>query len=222
MRYAKWTLAMVLLIIASSAVWAQCLTCGVPEPVQVQCPSPCAAPCPQPCPPVACACPCPAAVPAAIGAGPAAFLPCDTCSFDPAYASSMFAQNSVIIAVTQYGMTRASDDNLRDISGEINGYLTSANNKLQGWYGAVACSVASPDCARAQAIIAQLASTPNSCFNAVYAKTLSELLRQSNAANTIGGQRALTPPMRQQAQFLAGKESDWAFRLDRWVNDHGA
>jgi len=160
-------------------------------------------------------------VPAAIGAGPAALLPCDTCAFDPAYASNMFAQNSVIIAVTQYGMTRVSNGNLRDISGEISGYLTSANNKLQNWYGVMACSVASPDCGRAQAIIAQLAATPANCFDAVYARTLSELLRQSNAANSIGGQRALTPPMRQQAQFLAGRESDWAFRLDRWVSDHG-
>jgi hypothetical protein len=133
----------------------------------------------------------------------------------------MFAQNSVIIAVTQYGMTRASDSNLRDISGEINGYLTSANNKLQNWYGTVACSVASPDCARAQAIIDQLAATPDNCFNAVYARTLSELLRQSNAANVAGGQRALTPAMRQQAQFLSRREADWAFRLDRWANERG-
>lgn len=218
MRYAKWTLAIAILLLAASAVWAQCPSCFA-EPAQVQCPSPCPAPCPEPCP-QACACPCPAAVPASLGAGPAAFLPCDTCNFDAAYASSMFAQNSVIIAVTQYGMQRTTDDNLRDISGEINGYLTSANNKLQAWYGAVACSAASPDCAKAQAIIAQLASTPNNCFDAVYAKTLSQLLQQSDSADVIGGQRALTPPMRQQAQFLSRKEADWAFRLDRWVAEH--
>lgn len=221
MRYAKWTLAMVLLLIVASAVWAECPSCYAPEPVQAQCPTPCVAPCPEPCP-QACACPCPAAVPAALGAGPAAFLPCDTCEFDAAYARSMFAQNSVIIAVTQYGLTRASDGNLRDISGEINGYLTSANNKLQAWYGAVACSVASPDCAKAQEIIAELASTPANCFDAVYARTLSELLRQSNAADSIGGTRTLTPPMRQQAQFLSRKEADWAFRLDRWVSQHSS
>lgn len=132
----------------------------------------------------------------------------------------MFAQNSVIIAVTEYGMQRTTDGNLRDISGEIHGYLVSANNKLQSWHGGMTCAVASPDCERAQAIIAQLAATPDNCFNAVYAKTLSELLKQSNAANEIGSQRSLTPPMRQQADFLSAKEADWAFRLDRWVNEH--
>ena len=113
------------------------------------------------------------------------------------------------------------DGNLRDISGEINGYLTSANNKLQSWYGVMSCGVASPDCAKAQAIINQLAATPASCFDAVYAQTLSQLLHQSQSADVVGGQRSLTPDMRQQAQFLSGKEADWAFRLDRWVTDHG-
>ena len=221
MRYAKWTLAAAILLMAATAVWAQCPTC-FSEPVQapcLTCPAPC--PLPQACP-QACACPCPAAVPAAIGAGPAAFLPCDTCEFDRVYAGSMYAQNSVVIAVTQYGGQRARDGNLRDISGEIHEYLTSANSKLQSWYGVVACSIASPDCARADAIIAQLAATPASCFDAVYAKTLSQLLQQSDDADAIGGQRALTPQMRQQAQFLTGKEANWAFRLDRWVADNGA
>lgn len=210
MRYAQWTLAVALLTIAASAVGAACLSCYT---APAQCPEPC---------PQACVCPCPAAVPASLGAGPAALLPCDTCAFDPAYAGSMFAQNSVIIEVTAYGMTRASNGNLRDISGEINGYMTSANNKLQGWYGVVACGVACPDCARAQAIIAELAATPANCFDAVYARTLSELLRQSNAANSIGGTRALTPKMREQAQFLSAREANWALRLDRWVAQHGS
>ena len=157
-----------------------------------------------------------------MGAGPASLLPCESCGFDAAYAGSMYSQNSVIIAVTQYGMQRTSDGNLRDISSEINGYLTSANSKLQAWYGVVACSAAAPDCARADAIIAQLAATPASCFNAVYARTLSELLRQSYNADSIGATRAVTPPMRQQAQFLSRKGADWTFRLDRWVSDHGA
>jgi len=133
----------------------------------------------------------------------------------------MYAQNSVIIAVTEFGMQRANNHNLRDISGEINGYLTSANAKLQAWYGAVACASASPDCARAQAIIAELCATPASCFDAVYARTLSQLLTQSNAADTLGGDRTVTRPMREQAQFLSAKEADWAFRLDRWVSEHG-
>ena len=224
MKYAKWTLAIFALVLVASAAWAECGTgvCGIPvaQPVQIQCP--CPSPCQAPACPTACACPCPAAVPASLGAGPAAMLPCAGCGFDAAYASSMFAQNSVIIQVTAYGAGRATDENLRDISREINGYLTSANNKLQGWYGVVACSTASPDCARAQAIIAQLQATPASCFNAVYAKTLSQLVQQSYAADSIGGQQAMTASMKQQAQFLSGRESDWSMRLDRWVNDHGA
>lgn len=221
MRYAKWTLAAVILLLATSVVWAQCgvVPCPGPCPVVVQ---PCPAPCPvQPCSQV-CACPCAEAVPAALGAGPAALLPCDECAFDAAYARSMYAQNSVIIAVTQYGTQRASNGNLRDISSEINGYLSSANSKLQAWYGVVACAAASPDCAKADAIIAELSAQPASCFDAVYARTLSELVRQSYAADSIGGTRAMTPAMRQQAQFLSGKESDWSFRLDRWVSDNGS
>lgn len=213
MKLAKWTLMLFIMILAASAAWAQC---------PVQCPAPCPVvqqPCPQECPQ---ACPCPAAVPSAIGAGPAADLQCLECpNFDPAYASKMFAQNSVIIAVTQYGMQRVSNDNLRDISGEINGYLSSANSKLQGWYGVAACGAqVTPDCDRAQAIIAELSSQPASCFDAVYATTLSQLIKQSNAADTIAGSRAVTSDMQKQAQFLSAKESDWSMRLDRWVSDH--
>lgn len=213
MKYATWTLMTFILVLAASVVWAQCS-------VDVGCPLPC--PLPQPACSV-CTCPCPASVPAAIGAGPAVGLEGLGCpDFDVAYASRMYAQNSVIIAVTQFGMRRTTDGNLQDISGEINGYLTSANGKLQAWYGAVACSAASPDCARADAIIAQLASTPANCFNAVYATTLSQLLQQSNAADSIAATKAVTVPMRQQAQFLSDKEADWSMRLDRWVSDHGA
>jgi hypothetical protein len=230
-RYAVWTLAILTLLVTASAVWAQCPSCYA-RPVQVQCPGACPARCPAPCPvpkppcpqpcPQACACPCPTAVPASMGAGPADGLGCMTCpDFDAAYASRMYAQNSVIIAVTQYGGQRTTNDNLRDISGEVNQYLTSANGKLQAWYGAATCGQANPDCGRAQAIIADLANQPDNCFDAVYARTLSQLLGQSNAADTIGGQQAASPQMRQQAQFLSAKESDWTFRLDRWVGDHG-
>ncbi|MCE5313820.1 MAG: hypothetical protein ABFD49_08965 [Armatimonadota bacterium] len=228
MKYARWTLVMLMFILAASVVWAQCPTCVRTAPVQVQtqcpqpcqvCPKPCAEPCqvcPQPC-----GCPCPAAVPAATGAGPAAGLECLECpNFDPAYASRMYEQNSVIIAVTEYGMQRTTNGNLRNISGEINGYLTSANAKLQRWYGNMACAQVSPDCGRAQAIIADLESQPCDCFDAVYASTLSQLLQQSRAADTLGATRAATPAMRQQAQFLASKDANWVFRLDRWVGDH--
>ena len=132
----------------------------------------------------------------------------------------MYAQNSVILTVTEYGMQRANDRNLRNISGEIYDYVGSANTKLNTWYGQMACVEATPDCARAQMIINELAATPDSCFDAVYAKTLSELLRQSNTANTMGATQTVTPQMREQAQFLAEKEENWAFRLDRWVEEH--
>ena len=158
-----------------------------------------------------------------MGAGPAVGLDSLDCpDFDPAYACKMYAQNSVIIAVTAYGAKRATDGNLRAISREINAYLTSANGKLQAWYGAVACGTASPDCAEAEAIISQLATVPANCFDAVYAKTLSQLVHQSYAADVIGGQQAITAPMRQQAQFLSGKEANWGMRLDRWVAQHPA
>ena len=215
MRYAKWTMMTFLLVFAASVVWAQCSVTPT-----VQCSLPC--PLPQPACSV-CSCPCPAAVPAAMGAGPAVGLDGLGCpDFDAAYASRMYSQNSVIIAVTQYGTQRVSNENLRDISSEINGYLTSANGKLQAWYGVIACTAAAPDCARADAIIAELAATPVNCFDAVYATTLSQLLRQSNAADSIAATQAVTPPMRQQAQFLAGKEANWSMRLDRWVSANGA
>lgn len=227
MRYARWTLVMAVLLLATSAVWAGCNSC-VPRTVQVQqpcpvpCPQPVAQPCPQPCPPPCpVVCPCPTAVPASVGAGPAALISTLDCpEFDASYASSVFAQNSIIIAVTQYGAQRAQNGNLRDISREIHGYMTSANNKLQGWYGVIACATASPDCARAEAILAQLAAVPDDCFDAVYARTLSELIGQNHAANQLASTRTATVQMRQQAQFLTAKEDDWQMRLDRWVNDH--
>ena len=174
MRYAKWTLLMAVLILAASAAYAECPcgsvapACPAPCPAAVQCPAPCPAPaCPAPtCPSAACTvcppvCPCPAAVPAAIGAGPCSCLQGLQCpNFDPAYAQAMFADYSTIIAVTQYGAGRAIDHNLRDISGEINGYLTSGSNKLQVWFGTISCgSRLQPCCDKAQAIIAQLAAS---------------------------------------------------------------
>ena len=133
----------------------------------------------------------------------------------------MFAQYSTIIAVTQYGEGRAVDHNLRDISREINGYVTSASSKLQGWYGTISCGgQLQPCCDNAQAIIAELAAQPIACFDAVYAKTLSQLLQQANSGDTLGATQAMNVDMRDQAGFMNGKESDWTFRLDRWVTDH--
>ena len=212
MKYSAFMM-MIPLLLAGTVVWAAGPGgCPVTAPAQVKCPTPC--PTMQP------ACPCPAAVPAAAGAGPARVLAGLECpQFDPAYAQKMYEQNSVIIAVTQFGAQRATDSNLRDISREINGYMTSANSKLAGWFGCRAPMAG--DCPRVQAIIAELSTQCGECFDVAYATTLSTLLKQSNCAEELGGMKAVTQPMRQQAEFLAGKTADWTFRLDRWVSDNG-
>ncbi|MEN6355496.1 MAG: hypothetical protein ABFD83_00265 [Armatimonadota bacterium] len=219
MKYAKLTLIGVMLILAASVVLAQCPTCVQPQ--KMQCPAciqpqvQCVQPCPQECPK---ACPCPAAVPAAMGAGPAADLQCLECpNFDPAYAEKMFGQYSTIAAVTAYGAQHATNSNLRAISREINGYMNSAAAKLQGYYGTLTCAQLSADCGAGSDIIAQF---PCDCFDGVYATTLSQLLNQARAADTLGSTRAVTPGMRQQAQFLTSKEGSWIFRLNRWVGDN--
>lgn len=230
MRYTA-SMLMLLLLVVGTASWAACPGgCPITRPAQIQCPVACPAPvaCPKPCP-TACPKPCPApvcpscpGVPAAIGAGPALGLEGLQCpAFDPAYAQSMFEQNSVIIAVTEYGARTAQDRNLRAISREINGYLKSANNKLAGMYGTVGCGPLTTDCPRAEAIIAELSSQDCKCFDVVYARTLSELLKQNAAADSLGRVNAVTPGMKQQAAFLSGKEANWTFRLDRWVADKG-
>ena len=153
-----------------------------------------------------------------MGAGPAADLQCLECpNFDPAYAGKMFGQYSTIAAVTKYGAEHATDGNLRAISREINGYMNGAATKLQGYYGGLTCGQLSVDCGIAQAIISEF---PCDCFDGVYATTLSQLLGQARAADTLGATRAVTPGMRQQAQFLTAKEGNWIYRLDRWVGEH--
>jgi len=217
--------AILILVLAGTAAFAACPgACA--RPVGVQCPQPCAAPCPQPCPkpcPQACPkpCPatcCPASVPASIGAGPdLAGLECP--DFDPAYARKLYEQNATIIAVTEFGGQRASNGNLRDISGEIRDRLMGANQKLAAFYGGCGCLTADPS--RAQAIIADLYKETGQCFDVAYAKTLSALVKQSQAADEQAGVKAVNGQMKQQAQFMSDKDSDWAFRLDRWVTDHG-
>ena len=197
-----------------------------PAPVQVTCPPPCPAPaqvvCPQPCPEpvtVVCPAPCPAAIPAAVGAGPSADLTNLQCpDFDPAFARDMYSQNGVIIAVTEYGRQRATNANLRDISGEIRGTLLSANRKLEQTFGLSAGCI---DMARAQSIIAELSTQCGDCFNAVYARTLSALLNQSNATNQLAATRSGVPELKNHAAYMADKEANWAFRLDRWVTENG-
>ena len=222
MKYATSVALVFILVLAGAAVWAQCPgSCA--EPVKVQCPAACPEPvaqCPQPCPqpcPQAC---CPATIPAAVGAGPAGELAGLQCpDFDPAYTKRVFEQNATIIAVAEFGMQRASNSNLRDISGDIRSRLMGANAKLAGVFAACGCLTA--DNTRAQAIIAELCSQSGECFDVAYAKTLSALVKQSQCADELGGARAVNPVLRQQAQFMARNESNWAFRLDRWTTDHG-
>ncbi|MCL5103826.1 MAG: hypothetical protein M1133_06885 [Armatimonadetes bacterium] len=153
-----------------------------------------------------------------MGAGPAlAGLECP--DFDPAYARGIYSQYATIIAVTDFGMQRVTDKNLRNISGEIRDRLTSANQKLAVAYSSCGCLTA--DTTRAQAIIADLCKETASCFDVTYAKTLSALIKQATPADELAGTKSLNSAMKDQAQFMTGVESDWAMRLDRWVTDHG-
>jgi hypothetical protein len=232
-KYAASTALLVIMLLAGTAVWAQCPT-ACPEQVQAPCPQPCPAPvtvCPQPCPaPVqACPQPCPQTVccpgvPAAVGAGPCPDLSTLQCpDFDPAYARTINEQYSTIIAVTEVGMQRATDRNLRDISREIHDRMMSANSKLAMGFGyGTQCGPPCPlvDTSRAQAIIASLCGA-GPCFDVTYAQTLSALVKQAQTSDELAGTRATNPAIRQQSQFMTGLESNWSMRLDRWVTDHG-
>lgn len=189
-----------IMVLVGSAVWAACPgTC--PQPVQ----------CPKIC--------CEASIPAAIGMGPQGDLMGIGCpDFDPAYIQRVFQQNATIIAVTEFGMQRATNGNLRDISREINGQLVSANQKMMPAYAGCGCLTA--DQTQAQAIISQLCGSSGECFDVTYAKTLSALLQQSKAADDLAITKAGDLRLQQQAQFMSAKENGWVFRLDRWVTDH--
>lgn len=203
-------------------------TCPVcPAPV-AQCPTPVATACPscgpaptaqQPaCEANPCNACCQVAIPGAVGAGPAPALAGLQCpDFDPAYAQKIIEQNNKIIAVTEAGMQQACDRNLRNISGDIRARLISANNKIAERYG-IPCpppTGAGP----AQAIIAGLGC--GECVDMAYAKTLSELVKQSQAADSLAASQAVDVTLNRQGRFMADKEADWAFRLDRWVTAHG-
>lgn len=240
MKYASVFAMLFIMVFAGSALWAcGCSApqaaasyvcppmaagpCAVPPVAQCPCAAPvvAAAPCETP-PPCLQACPnacCSASVPGAIGAGPAPGLAALQCpDFDPAYASRIIQQNNVIIAVAEVGTQRATDRNLRNISGDVRQRLMGANDKIATKYGL--CAPLPTDDARAQAIIAGLCGEGD-CFDMAYAKTLSELVHQSGSADELAGTRAVTPTLHKQAQFMTGQESDWGFRLDRWVTDHG-
>jgi hypothetical protein len=138
--------------------------------------------------------------------------------FDAAYAQSIIEQNNVIIAVTEVGMQRASDRNLRNLSGDIRARLMAANDKTATRFGV--CAPLPTNSAKTQGILAGLCAQ-GECFDVVYARTLSELVRQSGAANTLAASRAANATLNRQGGFMAGLESDWGSRLDRWVVAHG-
>lgn len=162
---------------------------------------------------------CQVAVPGAIGAGPAFQLQGLQCpEFDTAYAQKIIEQNNLVIAVTEVGMQRACDRNLRNLSGDIRARLMAANNKIVTRFGV--CPPLPTDSARVQAILASLCAQGD-CFDIAYARTLSELVKQSSAANTLACSRAVDPTLQRQGGFMAEQEAGWAFRLDRWTQAQG-
>lgn len=217
MKYATLAAMLIILVLAATGAWAQCTTecTQCPQPCPTQCPQPCPQPCPTQCPAQ-----CPASVPASIGAGPQADLEGVQCpDFDPAYMSKVYDQNATIIAVTNYGMQRAGDKNLRNISAEINERLVSANNKLETLYAGCGCLTS--DMTKANTIIADLNKECGTCFDVTYAKTLSALVKQLQAADGLVCARSANSQLVQYSRTMSAKEADWAMRLDRWVMDHG-
>ena len=142
----------------------------------------------------------------------------DCPNFDPAYARGVYDQYATIIAVTEFGMQRVTDKNLRGISGEIRGRLIGANQKLAVAFSG--CGALTADATKAQAIISELCKESANCFDVTYAKTLSALVKQAQGADELAATKSMNSTIKDQAQFMTGVESDWAMRLDRWVTDH--
>jgi hypothetical protein len=213
---------------------APCAPKPCPAPVcpsaQMPCPIPCPAPAPV-CPPKCCPtpmsapaaqCPCPGATPGALGAGPCGDLACLECAdFDNSYTAKLYDQNNAVIAVTTQGIERSTDQNLRDISGEIRTQLTSENVKLRDWHERMGFGVIPVDYGKVQSIVDSLCAPMGKCFDVAYACQLIGLLEQSKAAHELVAERSGTPEIRQQAEFVIRYTCDWIFRLQRWVNEKG-
>lgn len=206
----------------------KCTVCPAAKPA---CPAPCPTACPAPCAPTCpvtqlselpAQCPCPCPTPGAIGAGPGPELSGLACAdFDSAYSGKLYNQNSTVIALTGEGIQRASDRNLRDISGEIRTRLTSENLKLRDWHERMSCDTIQVDLMKAQAVIDSLKAPMGQCFDVAYAQTLIGLLEQSRAAHVMAAESSALPEMRQQAEFVTRYTDNWIFRLQRWVNEKG-
>ena len=234
MRTATVVTMVLLLAFAGTAVMAQCPPEPCPKPAV--CPPPCPKPepcpkvvvCPEPCPetqlcPPEAQCPCPEAKPGALGAGPGpALLDLKCEAFDKGYAQKMYEQNTAVIAVATQGIQRATDRNLRDISGEIRTKRTSENIKLAAWYGQMGFGTVPVNYQRVQTIVDSLAEPMGACFDVAYTKTLLGLLCQSKGANELAVERATIPDMHNQAGIAAGNTGNEIFRLERWLDQKGA
>jgi hypothetical protein len=132
-----------------------------------------------------------------------------------------YQQNTTIIAVATQGIQRATDKNLRDISGEIRTRLTSENNKLAAWYAGMGMGTIPVDYSKTQIVVNSLAAANGGCFDILYAQTLSGLLQQAKCADDIAAQKSALPEMKQQAEFMSGVNGDYIFRLNRWLTDRG-
>lgn len=236
-----------LFALGATAAWAQCppepvcpapvVTCPAPAPVCPPAGPVCPAPepvCPAPvveCPPRCCPtqmttptaqCPCPTANPAAWGAGPAGDLTGLECQdFDKAYIERMYNLNSTIIALTGEGIQRTTDRNLRDISGEIRTTKTEENIRLASWYSQMGYGTIPVNFERTQAVIGSLNEPMGACFDVAYAQTLSGLLKQSRDANGLAAGQGAFGELMAQANTAGSRDSNYVFRLDRWVTEHG-
>lgn len=167
-------------------------------------------------------CPCPCPTPGAIGAGPGPELSGLACAdFDKAYATKLYNQNGTVIALASEGIQRATDRNLRDISGEIRTQLTSENLKLRNWHERMGCDTVQVDLMKAQTVIDSLKAPMGQCFDVAYAQTLIGLLEQSRDAHVMAADTSALPEMQQQAEFVTRYTDNWIFRLQRWVNEKG-
>lgn len=234
MRSITMLVLVLLLAFSAATAFAQCSTCQTQNQATVQsecgcqtcqpcCPATCAPCCPttQLCP-QAKQCPCPIVNPAAIGAGPAPDLSCLSCAdFDKAYAQKIYNQNMTIAALATEGIQRASNKNLRDISGEIRTNVTSENVKLSQWNAGMGnCSI-QVDTSRGQTIIESLASSTGDCFDVAYAQTMINVLVQSRDSNMLAVNKSALPEIQRQAKVALSHENDEIMRLQRWLKYHG-
>lgn len=104
-------------------------------------------------------------------------------SFDWQYMMSMYKQNAGIAAIAGLGTCRASSQLLRDISARIVREQLALTNGLE-WASLKFTVASKPDyCTRRiEGLLGMLAGCADKQFDALYASTMLELLRQSAKA----------------------------------------